>query len=753
MTNTIGITWTSDSRQIFEDYQKRQIASDRQLQRLQAEIDKMKQVGVAGKQSAADVQSGYKSISEAIQKVGKGIDPGKVAAARLAEQKAAALAEMAAKKKADAEQAMQDEQERQRQVAYRHSLYAQRERARKQKSEQDAKDAADAKKKAEADQALRDKEIAAMRRFGLTKKEAAKEDYRRGTNELKKAHAAGELTDTEYLAGVAAHKRAYMEQIGLVAKRRAAERAAALEKKQNDREGAALVRSLGSEQDNLFAKVRRYQELLKAGSIDQKEYVKAVSRAYAEQRKMTEETKSSGDALTRLGTRLAGIATAYVSVTRAVQFLTTANREAQQAAEDAASKQEDLLKRFQVQAGLNQIQGRQAKVSIYKAAIDTATTSEDAFNTAAEMVSTGFSADQAQGPALTPFLKLMKAQALTPDKATSSKEMAAAFSMFLTANKKDLNAQNVEELATQIQGLKETPLKIPDLQQLAKHSGTLRELGGMSAEDQLANFAMLRKTQIAEEAGTHMREIVRQLATSKSSPKVVEQLNRMGLQPEDVDFKGEDFRTVMGRLKKGIESLPQEDRASALDIVVEGRNISSTITEMEGLDEVDDLKKKMNDKAGFAADVATTTTGKNATSIRQKTAMEMVKAAKDMNSKTMREAYELKLETSGLTPLGVSTGMAAYDAGNSLMGHEAFMMMFGSNEQRTQVGIDAMDRERNLQDAKTVIEDRKAQRKAEKAPPVPAPPPVNVNVNIQMPGNGEKPPLVPAAGLGLGGGR
>jgi ferredoxin-NADP reductase len=187
-----------------------------------------------------------------------------------------------------------------------------------------------------------------------------------------------------------------------------------------------------------------------------------------------------------------------------------------------------------------------------------------------------------------------------------------------------------------------------------------------------------------------------------------------------------------------------------MDIVVEGRNISSMITEMRGQEEVDALKKKMNDKAGFARDVEMTTTGQNATSIRQKTAIEMVDAAKDMQSKTMREAYELQLKTSGLSPVGIAAGMKAYDAGTAVMGHEGFMTAFGSTEQRVQVAADAIEREQNMQDAKTVIEERKKQVRPQ---PAPAPPPVNVNVNVQMPGQGEKPPPVPAAALGNGGGR
>lgn len=752
MSNTIGITWTSDSRQIFEDYQKRQATSDKQLQKLQQEIDKMKGVGAAGKQAANDIETGFKGIATAMQKI-KGGDPGKEAASKLAAQKAAALAEIASKKKAAADSEALEEQERQRQVAYRHAMYAEREKARKQKAESDAKSKADDKKKADADQALRDKEIAAMRRFGMSKKELAKADYQKGTGDLKQAHSAGEISDSEYTAGLAAYKRAYMEQIGLIGKRRAAERAAAIEKKQMDREGVALLRTFGTEQDRHNAKIQRYRELLKAGSIDQKQFAKAIGMMHLDQQKFTAETDQSSNSLMRLGGRLAGIATAYMSVTQAVRFLMQANKEQQQASEEAASKQDDLVRRVRVQGGLNELQGRKAKNAIYKAAIETASTSEDAFNTASQMISTGFSPEQAQGPALTPFLKLIKAQALVPGKSTNAEDMAKSFSMFLSANKKDLNGHNVEELATQIQGLKETPLKVTDLQQLAKHSGALGELGGMSPEEQLANFSMLLKTQIAEEAGTHMREIVRQLATARSSPKVVEQLGRMGLNPEDVDFKGEDFATVMGRLKKGVETLPEDERASALDIVVEGRNISSMITTMAGQKEVDDLKKKMNDKAGFARDVEMTTTGQNATSIRQKTAIEMVDAAKDMQSKTMREAYELKLKTSGLSPVAISAGMAAYDAGNALLGHDNFMMSFGSNEQKVQVAADAWEREKNLQDANTVIEERRKQVKDERAPAAPAPPQVNVNVNVQMPGQGEKPPPVPAAGLGIGGSR
>lgn len=652
MTNTIGIVWTSDQRQVIADFNKRNSL-------LEAEINKLKTFGAVGKDSGSKLGSAYREATNEISRLGK-------------------LAES----------------------SFKQTL-----------SPMDAH----------------------LKRM---------QDYRALLR-------MGKIDQDQFRQAQQQSLKSYFDDSGQTDRLRQqkAARAAMLI------EGKRLTDQFATSQERFNIKLAAYRNLLKSGAIDQRAFGRAVAETNPELERFVNHTAASSSGVGSLMTGLSVLASGLMSVAQAARFVANANREAQHAAEEAALKQEQLLIRYRAQAGLNEVQGAEAKKSIMKNALITATTSVEASGAATAMVSTGFDASVAQGSGLLPFLKLLKAQALDPAKATGSNEMAEAFSQFLSGSGQAKSGENVEKLAVAIQGLKATPLKVTDLAQLAKHASTLNNVGGMNADEMLSNFAFLRGNEDAESAGTHLRELVRQLATAGGNKKATEQLAEMGMMPEDVDFVGEDFATVMDRVKKGMARLSPEQQKIAADTLVEGRNMSALFTLMDHQGDVADLRQLMGDKAGFEADFQMTSTGKNATDVRQDLEAELLDSARDLNTKRDRKSFQNNMKKSdgliGQSPALQAAATAVYDTLDFLSGHEAHVMTFGEQEDRDRMQGQLNEADRERHEAKEII--RAGREGRVNGQPIQinvAPPPAPiVNVQVQMPGLGEKPGPVPAAGL------
>lgn len=398
-------------------------------------------------------------------------------------------------------------------------------------------------------------------------------------------------------------------------------------------EGQQLTEQTATAQERHNAKLAHYRQLLDQSAISKQTFNRLEKQS-------VQDLNASGTALGGIGGKLTALIGGYASLTAGVNFFRQANEEAMRVAAEAATKQDDVVRRFRAQAGLTELEGDAAKGDIYAAGEAAAMTPDQAFGAATSLVSTGFEAKEAQGAALTPFLKLIAAQALDPKKATGTADMAENFSQFLSATGQDKTGANVEKLAVAIQSVKATPLKVTDLAQLSKQGAGLKEMGRLSPEDMLANFANLRNVLSAEDAGTGMREVVKNLAIAGSRKDRVKELKKMGLKAEDVDFVGEDLQTVLQRVQKGLQKLPEKDRAGALDKLVEGANIATFNLMAKGQADVEKLRSGMDDKAGFEADVEVGTSGRNAAARRQASRQQRKKAEKNNN----RDLYGAALE-------------------------------------------------------------------------------------------------------------
>jgi hypothetical protein len=396
------------------------------------------------------------------------------------------------------------------------------------------------------------------------------------------------------------------------------------------------------------------------------------------QQKNTQSAKQFDKAIGDQANRVIGLVSSYVSVASAIGIWRQAAEEAIQKTEEASKKQDELTRRYRLQAGLTSLQGAAAKQSIYKVAEQTASTSEQAFGGATALASTGFDAKEAQGPALKATLELIQAQQLA-GKNVDAGQLAEAASKYLASQDKDKTGANLRELAIAIQGLKETPLKITDLEQLAKQGATLK--GKIGYKEQLANFAMLLESMDAEKAGTGMREVALHLSTAGGAKDKTKALQSIGLKPGDVDPQQVGFEKSLVAIEEGLKKHPKVNRATFLKTLVEATNIAPFELMSHNQDKVKRYVAQEGDEAGFNAASSAGSSGRNAAERRQTVRLEQKRAEKDaLNAHYRRalEEYELSQDRNdaqiGLRLKGFDTlttfGMSPETAMKTVSGHD-----------------------------------------------------------------------------------
>lgn len=666
--NEIAIIWTSDQQQLIRDMQKRQVLQDQ-------EIASLKKLGATGKESGGAMTGAYRESVKEIERLGR-------------------TAETAFAKSVSPMDAHQQRLKEMRVLFRMGKIDAEQFNAANQASLKKYYDDSGLTERLRKNKAARQKELEDQRQAQLQSEKLAKQH----------------------------HDKLLAEQDAAIAKREKLERAAAARslaaQKSQFMEGQRITEQHATSRERHNASVARHRELLRIGAIDQMTFNRAVMASGPAFQNSARSADQAGLSFGALAPQFAGVTAGYAVLTQGVRFYMQANREAAAAADEAMRKQTELLVRYRAQAGLDVLKGAEAKKAINKVALKSASTSEETFGAATALVSTGFDSKEVQNNALLPFMKLIKAQALDPKKATGVGEMAESFSKFLVATGQEQSGENVEKLAIAIQGLKATPMKVTDLGQLAKHASTAKELGRMSPDDMLANFALLTNTEESEEAGTHIREIVRQLATAGGQKKSVDQLRKMGLKPTDIDFVGEDFATVLSRMETGLQKLPEKSRATALDTLVDGRNIAAYLKLARGQGEVTKLKEKMADKAGFEADYEMTSTGKLAAGVRLKTAQEMLDASDDEDQKNDRARLELHMKRKGLSPVARAVMLGIDDTANALYGHENVKMgaagLMNDPAELARLGVEKVQRMQERDDVLKTIEDAEREIKGEK---------------------------------------
>ena len=354
--------------------------------------------------------------------------------------------------------------------------------------------------------------------------------------------------------------------------------------------------------------------------------------------------------------QLAGMAAGYLSVTSAIGSAIEAQAEMARQADVAALKFDTLFRKVNVQAGTLGVAGEAGKKSIIDTAIVNAATAEESGAIAQQLAGAGFNAKDATGSALDAVLK---AQAAMGEQGSGKGGIIAeSAAQYLKAMGIDATGENLRKTLVAVQqSAKEGFMKFEDLSQV---SGKVGAFGGKAeSADVLAAFNIGRSIMGADTASTGLKIFGERTMGAAGDKQRMDLLKQVKLKPEDVDFVGESFDTVLANLDKAVASLPEEKKSGWLQRFFggEGANFAGALIRDRG--QMDKFRNVMGNEVGFAADVAEMTSGKAAQRRRQDLIDERDAAERDTGFEDKLKSVRRADRKSGQMPLATDFATAA----------------------------------------------------------------------------------------------
>lgn len=494
---------------------------------------------------------------------------------------------------------------------------------------QQAKEDLKNKEKAEAEAARKqrelDRQVAADAREARRRKEREENQARR-KSERDDADAKREKArkERENERDRRQEARETQRQV-MAAEREAAREKARIERDEirRQREAAAERKRIAREEAREKAKIRREEER------ERKKIEREEKRALEQQQQW-------------VGGIFRAMA-AYVGITTILSTILTQNEKLIQQADEWGDKQDKLSRGFALQASMSALQGKGAQDSINKEALIAAIPVEKASGAATQLVSSGFTANQASGPALR---KLLAGQAAAGDADGDAEKFALSVSQIMSAANLPKTAENVERVTRDIYALKKLGnLKAEDMEFIApKIQGFITQ--GGSLEEGLAAFATMEETTNREQAATGSK-IMWERLMGANGRKIEKHLKAVGLKPEQVDFIGESQLDVAKTLKTAFDQLPQEKRQPAIQSIF-GNEAGSAVTGfLNHLDRYQEFVEGQKDTKGFDDAVKLMQSGSDVARKRSNIRKELQIAGMKDDTTLILDALEYELRQAG----------------------------------------------------------------------------------------------------------
>lgn len=417
----------------------------------------------------------------------------------------------------------------------------------------------------------------------------------------------------------------------------------------------------------------------------------AVLKAYAKLEKandslhrkldrMNGQNRTLGDNAVQSLNRMA---LGWMSVDRAIGatigLIKDAKREYEEfirASSEKTLTRSESFTQFRIQAGLGLDQERladRAKTTHTAVAAATGQPATLVDQAAAQMASSGVSLTEIEGGGLLELMKGITIQGAAGDD-VNIEDLVKATTMILKANKREVSAANIEALMVAFQGLKEKNIKLVDMIEYAKESGSVAELSHIPMEEQLAMYAYNLEVMPPEPAAVGTRTAIRELAAARNHPSRVAALGRLGLQPKDVDFftePGEETEgslTVFRRLREGMKNVPGAEHASIVDAIfgARGGRVGEMLKRPELADELIADLAKMKDRTNYDKDFALFSKSQSAIAKGQAVLKEnSMDDPSSANVMLARDIFQQELgeqrKAGRISPIRESLTMSAYD--------------------------------------------------------------------------------------------
>lgn len=414
------------------------------------------------------------------------------------------------------------------------------------------------------------------------------------------------------------------------------------------------------DRDLMQSYLRQGDKLLKLQE-QLKRWQKEAMEAGRASKKAADESAAGSERMVR---GVVGVAAGWMSASSAIRAFMTANKEAIVDSERHAEVLEDITRKFRLQAGLSAMQGDEAKRAILKNAHRAGVTKDQAFAAGTQLVSSGMQGDEAKGEGLRAFLDVLGALNIT-GKSVDSEGLSKALMQYLETQGIAKTGANIDQIGGQVQTLfKGTNLQLSGLPFLASEAAGLKS--ALTPKEQLAAFAKLTGEYSESESATSLRNVVQRLETARGNSKSSAALKQMGINPDEVDFVGENLDQVLGRMETGLQSLPEKERKTALKSIFEEKGIAPLMSMIAGRGDIAKNVALQDDLSGYREDVKLSQQGRGATGRRLTLDSEVMAADSAGRHGETLQAIQNSQRKAGFTAYQRYLSSAAYNIGSGL---------------------------------------------------------------------------------------
>lgn len=361
-----------------------------------------------------------------------------------------------------------------------------------------------------------------------------------------------------------------------------------LEQELKENEAALKKLTIGSE---AFNEQRRKVDALRA----------SLARATKE---MTSVQKSPWP---EIGKGMAGATGAAIALAAALLKIGEAQKQIVATGADQILNLDTMARKMQIQAGLTDPQRQEQSAKIIQQASGAGVRAEVGFQAATQLAGSGF-ADAVDSGTLTTILDTIQASSFqgSPD------QLVSAFAEALNAYGLEKTNANLQQIAVASQSLfKQTDFQLTELADFAKNASVF-EGANIKIDEALAGFTALREVLPAAESGTGLRNFVNKLQAGDLTKENKDNLKRIGVNAEQVDFVGESLTDVLTVIREATSKMGEADRNAALGKMFGTENVASARLLLQSVDRIKELQASQQDGAQFARDRDTAATGMQA---------------------------------------------------------------------------------------------------------------------------------------------
>lgn len=325
-----------------------------------------------------------------------------------------------------------------------------------------------------------------------------------------------------------------------------------------------------------------------------------------------------------------------VTVSGTFDLIVSSTQEAQKEAEALGRKYDGLINKMKTLGNWSKIQTKEATESLNKVAEDVGWSFEQAGSAANSLMSAGASDKDALGDASRAVGEMLAAAGMRNE---DPEEYATSAANYLKSTGRDVTGENIRELIGKpLIGLDSTNMTPKDLPALTKVAGSLNRLSDADKFSGMAN--LMNQFTSGAEAATAFRGVMSSLTTKGNSKSWQDAMRRLGVNPEDVDFLGEDLGTGWKNFAKAYDAAPEATRDNDLGDIFGTENVAAAQHMMKTVGTLGEYKNMTGNTSKYWEKVGKGTSGRNAGETRLINENERLKLAQDQQLDLVRIARE-----------------------------------------------------------------------------------------------------------------